>query len=169
MPTLQIFLPDGSQTSYELSEEKTTVGRADGNMLRIEDPSVSSHHAEIVLSGDQLHVRDLGSTNGTFLNGERIPEGVVNAGDELRFGAVVCMLGGADAGSGTAAQPLPETFVPATAAGSDSSRPSDFVCTSPIPRDSAQKDPAAIAAWVLGGLALAAAAAAAIMGLALSA
>lgn len=164
MPQLHIFLSDSSQQTFDIVEEKTTVGRIEGNSLRLDDPSVSSHHAEILLIGDQLHVRDLGSTNGTFLNGEPIADAALNPGDEVRFGAVVCMVGGQE-NIISDAQPLPDSAAPATLAASESTRPSDFVCSSPIPRNQKKKDPIAIAAFAVGGLALAAALAAAALGL----
>ena len=55
--------------TFELVVERTTVGRVEDNTFQIADGSVSSHHAEILLRGTEILVRDLNSTNGTFLNG----------------------------------------------------------------------------------------------------
>ncbi len=74
--------------SFDLNVERTTVGRVEDNTLQIPDPSVSSHHAEILLRGTEILVRDLNSTNGTFLNGEKISEIVLQPGQVLRFGQV---------------------------------------------------------------------------------
>jgi hypothetical protein len=74
--------------SFDLNVERTTVGRVEDNTLQIPDPSVSSHHAEILLRGTEILVRDLNSTNGTFLNGEKISETVLQPGQVLRFGQV---------------------------------------------------------------------------------
>jgi hypothetical protein len=74
--------------SFDLSVERTTVGRLEDNTLQIPDPSVSSHHAEILLRGTEILVRDLNSTNGTFVNGEKISETVLQPGQVLRFGQV---------------------------------------------------------------------------------
>lgn len=165
MPQLHIFLSDSTQQTFDIAEEKTTVGRVEGNSLRLDDPSVSSHHAEILLVGDQMHVRDLGSTNGTFLNGEPITDAALNPGDEVRFGAIVCLVAGQEESTRSDAQPLPDSFAPATLAASESSRPADFTCSSPLPRNQKKKDPVALAALAVGGLALAAALAAAALGL----
>jgi pSer/pThr/pTyr-binding forkhead associated (FHA) protein len=74
--------------TYELKVEKTTVGRVSDNAFEIPEASVSSHHAEILLRGEDIVIRDLGSTNGTFINGEKITEAVLKPGQILRFGTV---------------------------------------------------------------------------------
>jgi predicted component of type VI protein secretion system len=74
--------------AFEVNVERTTVGRLEDNTFQIADPSVSSHHAEIVLKGSDLLIRDIGSTNGTFINGEKITEAVLQPGQTLRFGQV---------------------------------------------------------------------------------
>ena len=75
-------------TSYELKVERTTIGRVDDNAFPIQEPSVSGHHCEIILRGTDVVVRDLNSTNGTFINGEQIKEGVLKPGQILRLGQV---------------------------------------------------------------------------------
>lgn len=74
--------------TFELNVERTTVGRVEENTFQIADPSVSSRHAEILLQGSELFVRDLNSTNGTFINGEKISEAALKLGQTLRFGQV---------------------------------------------------------------------------------
>jgi predicted component of type VI protein secretion system len=67
----------------------TTVGRDDCDVV-LTDPEVSRRHAVLVARSDGLAIEDLGSTNGTWVNGERIaaPE-PIRAGDEVRFGNTV--------------------------------------------------------------------------------
>ena len=67
----------------------TTIGRA-GCDLDLNDPDVSRRHAVIREAGEGIALEDLGSTNGTWVNGRRI-EGVVTlaAGDEIRFGNTI--------------------------------------------------------------------------------
>ncbi|MEQ1606698.1 MAG: FHA domain-containing protein [Pyrinomonadaceae bacterium] len=71
---------------------RLSVGRTASNGLTIDDPSVSKIHASLVVDSDAvLSVADTGSTNGTFVNVERIPYGKavrLNAGDKVRFGMV---------------------------------------------------------------------------------
>lgn len=64
------------------------LGRADGNDLVIADASVSSRHCEIVLDGNAILVRDLGSTNGTFIQGTPVTESSLQSGQLLRLGNV---------------------------------------------------------------------------------
>lgn len=72
-----------------LAEGRTQIGSADENDLVIADSTVSRRHAEIWRRLTRYRVKDLGSTNGTFVNGRRITAGAqLNSGDELRFGKV---------------------------------------------------------------------------------
>ena len=74
--------------TFDLTLERTTVGRVEDNAFSITDGSVSSHHAEILLKGPEIIVKDLGSTNGTFIGSEKITESVLKPGQILRFGQV---------------------------------------------------------------------------------
>src|ERR1051326_5318028 len=79
--------------SYELVLEKTTVGRGDHNTLVIRDPSLSATHCEILMNGDEIIVRDLDSSNGTFLNGTRLRgQSQAKSGQTIRFGSVEARL-----------------------------------------------------------------------------
>src|SRR5579871_6288493 len=74
--------------ALELTVERSTVGRVEENTFQIADASVSSRHAEIILRGTDIVVRDLNSTNGTFINNEKITEATLKPGQTLRFGQV---------------------------------------------------------------------------------
>jgi pSer/pThr/pTyr-binding forkhead associated (FHA) protein len=75
--------------SYELKVDKATVGRVEDNTFQIAEPSISSHHCEILLRGADVVVKDLNSTNGTFINGERVTaECVLKPGQTLRLGQI---------------------------------------------------------------------------------
>ncbi len=88
MPRLVLLSEGFAGTAFELKAEKTTVGRVSDNNFEIPESSVSSHHAEIILRGNEVLIRDLESTNGTFIGGERITESVLKPGQILRFGTV---------------------------------------------------------------------------------
>jgi hypothetical protein len=90
--------------TFELNIERTTVGRVEDNTFQIADSSVSSHHAEILLRGSDIVVRDLNSTNGTFLNNNKITETVLKPGQTLRFGQVELKI---DDGNAVSAAPAP--------------------------------------------------------------
>jgi len=75
--------------SIELNAKKTTIGRLDDNNFQITEGSVSSHHCEVLQKGKDVVVKDLGSTNGTFINGERVTtEAVLKPGQILRLGQI---------------------------------------------------------------------------------
>jgi hypothetical protein len=74
--------------TLELKLEKTTIGRVEDNAFQIAEPSVSSHHCEILLKGNDVVVRDLNSTNGTFVNGEKVSEAPLKTGQILRLGQI---------------------------------------------------------------------------------
>jgi len=64
------------------------VGRALDNTIRMEDGTVSHHHAIFVLDGDGYKLRDLNSTNGTRVNTMRVTETKLTNGDQVRMGSV---------------------------------------------------------------------------------
>jgi len=79
-------------SGYPLNADSITVGRDVGNRIMLNDDSVSRFHAEIVRAGENFLVRDLGSTNGTFLNGLRVKEQLVVDGDRVGFGDAAYVL-----------------------------------------------------------------------------
>lgn len=80
--TLEGVPPDGL---YAL-RRTARIGRSEESEIVLLDPSVSRAHAVVEVAGGNVHVRDLGSTNGTFLNGRRVESERLREGDELRFG-----------------------------------------------------------------------------------
>jgi len=90
----------------ELKVERTTVGRLEDNQFQIPEPSVSSHHCEIILRGNDILIKDLDSTNGTFIDGDKITEAVLKPGQVLRLGQIELRLD-----DGTAAAPAPKKQV----------------------------------------------------------
>ena len=151
MAKLQIFLPGGREVTHDLPEEKTTVGRLSENTLQIEDASVSSRHAEILFETNSWLIRDLDSTNGTFLNGSKIENAVLNHGDELRFGSIVTLYTSQSEGTnnlvGTASDLEP--------AASVSRRPDNFHSSSPGEKAPAAKDYGTIALLAAAAIGLA--------------
>ena len=88
MAKLVVISQTPAGQSHELGAHWVTIGRANGNAFQILDSSVSGQHCEVRLQGDELAVRDLRSTNGTFIKDKMISEGVVKAGETLRVGNV---------------------------------------------------------------------------------
>jgi hypothetical protein len=69
-----------------LSEEVTTVGSVAGNTIVLSDPAVSRKHVGIRRVGNLYELADLGSTNGVYVNGHRLPKKTLVSGDNLRVG-----------------------------------------------------------------------------------
>ncbi|MGO8765952.1 MAG: FHA domain-containing protein [Limisphaerales bacterium] len=74
--------------AHELHTDRTTIGRVDDNTFQIADPSVSSHHCEVLLRGNEIVIRDLNSTNGTYINDARVSESALQPGQILRLGQI---------------------------------------------------------------------------------
>lgn len=71
-----------------LSQLETAVGRAPGNDLVLSQAEVSRDHARLRRAGNALEVRDLGSRNGTWVNGVRVSTHRARSGDEIAFGTL---------------------------------------------------------------------------------
>lgn len=97
MAKLVILSAGMTGRSHELKVDKTTIGRVEDNLFQITEPSVSSHHCEVVLRGSEVVVRDLNSTNGTFIGGEKVTEAVLKPGQTLRLGQIEMRLESGDA------------------------------------------------------------------------
>jgi hypothetical protein len=80
--------------TYNLGE-RTTIGREPGNGIAIPEPHVSALHAVVYLSGGSYWIEDLGSTNGTFVNGLPVREPtILTPGDDIYVGKVTFRLVG---------------------------------------------------------------------------
>ena len=78
---------DGNtQRTYELSAPLTILGRGTDCDLRLVDPGVSRHHAELRVEEDQVVLVDLGSTNGTFVNGQPVRRVALTDGTNITLG-----------------------------------------------------------------------------------
>jgi len=92
MAKLVVLSAGSNGRAHELNVDKTTIGRVDDNTFQVADPSVSSHHCEVLLQGSDIVIKDLNSTNGTFINGEKISESVLKPGQTLRLGQIELQL-----------------------------------------------------------------------------
>lgn len=88
MRAYKLFATAGSQIIELPAQGAALVGRAATSDVPIYDPTISRRHAEVVLAANGVRVRDLGSSNGTFLNGSRIDDAVAVDGDVVTFGKV---------------------------------------------------------------------------------
>ena len=87
VPIAALVLPNGDRVP--LADEIVTIGRNADSAIVLGDPNASRHHAEIRPLGAGFVVVDLGSTNGTQVNGARITEHVLQPGDVVTFGSTV--------------------------------------------------------------------------------
>jgi hypothetical protein len=78
---------------YPLEAQEISVGRDNSNMIAINDVEVSRRHAKVELRGSAYVIQDLGSTNGTFVNGQRVSGiQVLNPGDTVSFGEGIMLM-----------------------------------------------------------------------------
>jgi hypothetical protein len=87
-PPLRLLPSEPGIPQVPLVSSPVRVGRADDNDLVLADPEVSRHHARLELDGKSWRAIDLGSTNGTWVNGERLKTATITAGDEVAFGSI---------------------------------------------------------------------------------
>jgi pSer/pThr/pTyr-binding forkhead associated (FHA) protein len=105
MAKLVVLTEGMAGRTLELTAEKTTIGRVEDNTFQIPEPSISSHHCEVLLQGSEVKVRDLNSTNGTFINDQPITEAVLLPGQILRLGKVEIRMETAAGGAASAPTP----------------------------------------------------------------
>src|SRR4029079_19677731 len=84
--TATISLDDGSGRSYQLTEGTHVIGRGQDSAFRLPDTGVSRRHMEISWDGQTATLSDLGSTNGTTVNGNPVQTWQLNDGDVIRVG-----------------------------------------------------------------------------------
>lgn len=90
-----IVLTEGfAGRSHDLTTDRITVGRVEDNTFQIAEQSVSSHHCEVQFKEGQVRIKDLNSTNGTFIDGNQITEGTLKPGQVLRLGKIELKLEG---------------------------------------------------------------------------
>ena len=107
MAKLVILTQGLTGRAHELNVDRTTIGRVEDNLFQIAESSVSSHHCEVLLRGSDVVIKDLNSTNGTFINGEQITERVLKPGQTLRLGQVELKLETGTSASAPATAPAP--------------------------------------------------------------
>jgi pSer/pThr/pTyr-binding forkhead associated (FHA) protein len=86
---LVMFKSDGQRKDFPVTGAVTVLGRGEECDLRVPLLNVSRKHCELTCGGSQLKVKDLGSSNGTYVNNRRVTEVVLKAGDRLAIGPIV--------------------------------------------------------------------------------
>ncbi|MBI3647784.1 MAG: FHA domain-containing protein [Actinobacteria bacterium] len=92
-PTVVVHGPDGARPRTFKLTASTVLGRAPECEIRLDDTYVSQEHARIFGKGERWYVEDLGSTNGTFVNDQRLAAPAqVEPGDRIRVGTTLLEL-----------------------------------------------------------------------------
>jgi pSer/pThr/pTyr-binding forkhead associated (FHA) protein len=89
---LVMFRADGERRSFSIVRDMTVVGRREDCDLRIPLGEVSRKHCRLIKDGEAIRLEDLGSSNGTFHNGERTREATLAPGDTIQIGPVTFMV-----------------------------------------------------------------------------
>jgi hypothetical protein len=130
MPRLVAQSPEFAGQVFELKGPEVTVGRLPDNGIQIEHASVSGHHGVFTLDGQDYRIKDLESTNGSRINGDKINEQKLRRNDVLRLGNIELLYYSEHAPPG---QPMPSLSERVNLAEcSTHGRPADFTNASPV-------------------------------------
>jgi predicted component of type VI protein secretion system len=130
MPRLVAQSPEFEGKTFDLSGPEVTVGRVADNRIQIEHASVSGHHAVFKLDQLDYVIKDLDSTNGTRINGERVTMQKLRRNDILRLGNIEMLYDSEHAPPG---QPMPQPSERVNLNECKSQgRPANFTNASPV-------------------------------------
>ena len=87
--SLILIKKDGQRRVFPLAAGITVIGRRPNCDLRVPLLEVSRRHCEVNCHGDLITFRDLGSSNGTLVNGERVQEATLKSGDQIKVGPLI--------------------------------------------------------------------------------
>jgi hypothetical protein len=156
----QLLVQQGPRTGqvFDLDKPVVTIGREASSDIVLEDPQVSRRHARLTLQGASYFVEDLGSTNGTFVNGRRVMSPTpLSPGDKLGLGDTVVMevQGGLGAGETVVGRGQPQPVTPplAPAFGAPPPPPPAFGTPPPPPAYGTPSPPPekrGVSCWVWG-------------------
>ena len=122
--------------AFDLNKPVVTIGREAGNDIVLEDPQVSRQHARLMLQGASYVIEDLGSTNGSFVNGRRVMTPTpLNPGDKLGLGDTVVLevQGGLGAGETVVGRGQPQPMTPPPSFGAPPPPPPAYGAPPPPP------------------------------------
>ena len=119
--TNRLLVNPGTPQAWEimLKPGQNRLGRADQNDFQVNHPSVSGLHCEIVVSSAGVLLKDLGSTNGTYVNRAPVREALLQTGQHLHLGGVEMLFETVSlaAAAGPVAAPVARVSLPRPAAG----------------------------------------------------
>ncbi len=94
MPSLFVFRGNDQGMRFELEGDTFALGREPANQIQLHDTEVSRRHAEVRRDGRSFTLLDLGSSNGTGVNGKRVEKCELASGDEVQLGSTVMLFTG---------------------------------------------------------------------------
>jgi two-component system, NtrC family, sensor kinase len=94
VPSLYVIQGRDQGKRFELEAPRITIGRIAGNAIQLRDTEISREHAEIARRDDEYRIADLGSSNGTFVNGQRVQESELVSGDQVQLGRTLLLFTG---------------------------------------------------------------------------
>ncbi len=89
MPKLVLTFQGIRIREFPLEETPLTIGRAEGNDVRIDHPTVSGRHARVEATAEGFALTDLGSRNGSFVNGKKVARAILRPNDWISLGSHV--------------------------------------------------------------------------------
>jgi signal transduction histidine kinase len=93
MPTLVVVHGPDHGKSFDINGDSLVIGRDPSCDVSLRDPGISRQHARLELKGNQYILKDLGSSNGTCINGVRVTESSLRVGDQIRLGNTLLAVG----------------------------------------------------------------------------
>lgn len=116
MPKMIVSIDDVVIKEVQLTKDRTTLGRRPYNDIVIDNLAVSGEHAVIQVSGEQVFLEDLNSTNGTYVNGKAIKRQQLQSGDDIEIGKYKIKFAGEGAGDDFDKTMVVQVRAPAVAA-----------------------------------------------------
>jgi hypothetical protein len=129
---------DGTAREFKLDRERVTIGRRPDNDVSLPQPAVSGEHAAVVTILDDSFLEDLGSTNGTLVNGTPVTKHFLHDRDEIDIGREILVYLADD--SAVLEAPLRRPERPAAADGGDTVRGAGRPAGAGAPRDKRRSD-----------------------------
>ena len=127
-----------SGIAHELTDEVITIGRGPDNTIILNDPSISTQHAQLLLEANTYRLKDVDSTNGTCVNGKPITEALLRFKDRIRFGTVEAQYESSEVAE---SKPLPKLEEINLQFAADTSAQPYLTAASPFRRPEQQRDP----------------------------
>lgn len=96
-PVFAVLYPPEQRKEIPIPEGRSIIGRGLSASIRLDDPMVSREHCEVTRAGSEIKIRDLGSLNGSFMNGVEIKEAELSLTAKIQLGSTILQLRDADA------------------------------------------------------------------------